>query len=165
MKKSVVLTLVYALAFAVTALCFYLLRPQECTELFYVNVALTFVLEILLGIGMYGVLDRGTSHCLRTDTAVHHIRHDTLLLPVQRPRLRDGTFGAPLRRMQGSAHHRCDNIRRTGVDGGDSDTAELLQRGEPVAAGLDSYNHRFEPRAVGARGLAPCNCKTTQMNL
>lgn len=58
MKKSVVLTLIYALVFAVTALCFYLLRPQECTELFYVNVALTFVLEILLGIGMYVVLDK-----------------------------------------------------------------------------------------------------------
>lgn len=58
MKKSVVLTLVYALAFAVTALCFYLLKPQECTELFYVNVALTFILEILLGIGLFVVVDK-----------------------------------------------------------------------------------------------------------
>ena len=86
--------------------------------------------------------------------AVHHIRHDTLLLPVQRPRLRNRTLSYALRRMQGIADHRNDNIRRTGADGGDSDTAELLQRGEPVAAGLDSDNHRFEPRAVGARGMA-----------
>lgn len=92
-------------------------RVQTCRHKQPQRYALAQLSATLRRLRHADVLDRGTPHGIRTDAAVHHIRHDSLLLSVQRASLRDGTFGAPLRRMQGSDHHRCDNIRRTGADG------------------------------------------------